>query len=152
MAITQPRYHLLRLKKPRHHKHSQGGLQLETKHRKTGHATIHGAEFEHVHKRLHTQAPPHLIHRHEHHISAGHKHVHSANQASTGVHQQRATEKHTVTHESRSAAAQKAALTRHERGEKTGFARLSHAQRSVMARKAAATKHTEGIKPFQKKQ
>lgn len=151
MAGTQPHYHISRLKRPKHHKHSQGGLQLETKHRKTGHATVAGAHFEHIHKRLHTLVPQHPHKKHEHKIHQGHHTLHTQLHTSALAHQHRVSEHHVVTHANRHEGAMKALETKKARGEKIGFARLSTAQRRANALKAAATRRREGIKPFGRK-
>lgn len=148
MAGTQPHYHISRLKRPRKHKYSHGGLELERKHRRSGHATIEGTNYLHPHRKLRELKPPHLIHKHRRHLATGHKHIHRQHHTSELVHQHRATEHRVDLHESRSEAAKKAAATRRARGEKTGFALMTPAERHVAAIKAAATRKAEGIKPF----
>lgn len=132
----------------RDRKYSPQGLILTRKKRYTGHATVNGLAFERHRAFLHPQKPPHPHRRHLHHVTTGHKRTHIENRTSAVHHQHRARTTLASLHESRHDAALKAAQTRRQRGEKTGFALLTPEQRHLNALKAATTRKREGIKPF----
>ena len=121
-------------------KYSPEGTILTHKKRYTGHATVHGLAYERHRATLHPQKPPHLIHRHKHHVHTGHKHKHTLHHLSAVQHQHRGHTTVVKLHESRHDAAEKAVATKRARGQLLGFARLTSAQRSVMAKKAAQTR------------